>query len=127
MHVTPSTIRRRPLATLTARPSLAGMRRHARKDAQLELLVLDERGWEIPFESANISQSGVFVASDYLFEAGLEHTLVLRDGRGALVLRTRAKIVRVQAARGLEPCGMAYAFIDPSQSAPALDALMQTL
>lgn len=101
-----SAIRRHP----HVKPIFAGMRRYDRHMASLDVFVLDEAGWEIPFESLDISQSGVFVASPYLYEVGQEHTLVVRSKDGEVMVRAQGKVVRVErSAPG--PSGMAYEFV----------------
>lgn len=100
-------IRRHP----HVRPVFAGMRRYDRHAANLEVIVLDESGWEIPFQSADISQSGVFITSSYLYEVGQEHTLVLRSKDGGVMVRAKGRVVRVEGARQGERSGMAYEFV----------------
>lgn len=101
-------IRRKP----QTRPVFAGMRRHRRQEAALDILVLDEQGWEIPFDSADVSQSGVFLCSSYLFDVGTEHTLIIRSHDSDVVVRTKAKVVRLDDGSVDGRSGMAYAFVD---------------
>lgn len=104
-----NTIRRQP----HQRPLFAGMRRHERHDVQLRVFIIDDQGWEIPFESINISTSGVFVSSRFFFELGTEHTLVLRAEDDSVVAKMRGRVVRLDAsAPDKSQCGMAYEFID---------------
>jgi len=91
----------------------AGLRQYDRKDASIEVLVVDEDGWIIPFETVNISQSGVFVRTDLLFELGLQHTLVFRQGGEEV--RLAARIVRIEDGKDGD-AGMAYAFERTDQS-----------
>ncbi len=120
-----SSIRRMP----DIRPMFAGMRRFDRKDARVQVLVIDERGWEIPFESINISQSGVFVGSSYLYNVGDVHTLVIVQG--AQCVRLEGRVVRVEGGSGLGPVGesgMAYRFVQPdSQAFEDLTRLVSSL
>ena len=120
-----SSIRRQP----TLRPMFAGMRRHDRKDASLEIIAQDEHGWEIPFESVNISPTGVFVRSSYLFELGQIHRLILRSPSTSQWVSLRARVVRVERnERGRDIPGMAYEFIhDTARSSDALSDLVAAL
>lgn len=102
------TIRRQP----QTRPVFAGMRRHRRHEAALDILVLDEQGWEIPFDSADVSQSGVFLRSSYLFDVGTTHTLVIQSTQGDVVVRTKAQVVRLDDGSVDGRSGMAYEFVD---------------
>lgn len=107
-HRKRTAIRRHP----HVRPMFAGLRRYDRKAAQIDVVVIDEGGHEIPFETVNISESGVFVSSSLLYEVGQIHTLILRE-RGGQEIRLRGKIVRVEGrkARGGVVPGMAYQFM----------------
>ena len=104
---TRSPIRRRP----HVKPMFAGLRHYDRKDAQLHVTVVDKEGWAVPFESVNISQSGIFIASDYLYDIGSVHTLVLQNGEERVELQ--GQVVRVER-RPLQddPAGMAYKFLE---------------
>lgn len=97
-------IRRHP----QIRPMFAGLRHYDRKPAQVCVCIRDESGQEIPFDSVNVSESGVFVSSKYLYEIGQVHMLSLRtvDGRHAIELS--GQVVRVEL--GQSP-GMAYRFL----------------
>ena len=114
-----SEIRRTP----QSKPTFAGLRRYNRRDIEFGVYVQDEAGWEIPLEGLNISPTGVFVATDLLFEEGDEHTLVLDlPGRG--VYRIRARVVRVEALSDDElpgdesaVAGMGYEFVDTEERA----------
>lgn len=121
----PSSIRRQP----TLRPMFAGMRRHDRKDACLEVIAQDEHGWEIPFESVNISPTGVFIRSTYLFEVGQVHRLILRSPATRQWIALNARVVRVERnERGRDIPGMAYEFIhDVERTADALSDLVAAL
>ena len=103
----PATIRRHP----QIRPMFAGLRHYDRKRARVEVSVRDESGAEIPFDSVNVSESGVFVASDYLYDLGQIHELALRSSDGRHQVVVRGRIVRVEL--GKRP-GMAYKFL-PSE------------
>jgi hypothetical protein len=107
----------------------AGMRRHDRKDARIEILVQDEHGWEIPFESVNISPTGVFVRSAYLFEIGQIHRLIMHAPRSREFISIRARVVRVEVSeRGLDVPGMAYEFIhETDRTAGAISDLVAAL
>ena len=107
MTLTQQSIRRRP----QTRPVFAGMRRHRRHEAVLEILVLDEQGWEIPFDSIDVSQSGVFLRSSYLFDVGTQHTLILQGQGSDVVVRVKARVVRLDD-RVDGQSGMAYEFLD---------------
>lgn len=101
--------------TTQPRPSFAGIRRYNRRDIDVEVLVQDEEGWEIPLEGADLSPVGIFVRSPFLFDIGDVHTLIFRSPNGEDVFRIPARVVRVQEQPG-EPggsAGMGYEFIDP--------------
>ncbi len=104
---TTHTIRRHP----QIRPMFAGLRHYDRKSAQLEVCIHDESGVEIPFDSVNVSESGVFVASKYLYDIGQVHQLSLRTTDGRHMIRLTGQVVRVEL--GNTP-GMAYRFL-PSE------------
>ena len=98
------------------KPMFAGLRHHDRKKANLHVTIIDEDGWAIPFESADISPSGVFIASDYLYEAGRVHDLLVRDQHGHTT-RIKGQIVRVEggAPSSASRAGMAYKFLSTDQ------------
>ncbi len=106
-----SAIRRHP----HLRPMFAGLRHYARKDAVIEVLVVDEDGDTIPFESVNVSESGVFLASSFLYEVGQVHRLILRSADGRSI-EVRGRVVRVVAGRKGEPSGMGYEFLRTDRS-----------
>lgn len=107
MKSKPKSIRRHP----QIRPMFAGLRHYDRKPAQIDVCIHDESGMEIPFDSVNVSESGVFISSKYLYDIGQVHQLSLRtsDGRHAITLG--GQVVRVEL--GNNP-GMAYRFL-PSE------------
>ena len=103
----PTSIRRHP----QIRPMFAGLRHFDRKRAELDVVLRDESGLEIPFESVNVSESGVFVSSRYLYDVGQVHCLMLRTRDGAHCVELTGQVVRVQLG---EDSGMAYRFL-PSE------------
>lgn len=110
-----SDIRRLP----QAQPAFAGIRRYNRRQITLDVVVQDQDGWEIPLESVDISPTGIFVRSNFLFEVGEEHILIFEvEGRG--IFRVHGRVVRVEepergagfgAGVSASP-GMAYEFIE---------------
>ena len=128
-----STIRRAPMAST---PKFAGIRRFERHEAAVEVLILDEDGWEIPLRSVNLSPGGLFVRSDYLFEEGAVHTLIFGAPGSEEVVRTRARVIRCEGAgRGVRlrlpapvVAGMAYEFLADGVDGPApIERLGQVL
>lgn len=110
-------IRRTP----QAKPSFAGLRRYNRRDLTTNVVVQDSEGWEIPLDSVDISPTGIFVRSDFLFEIGEEHTLIFEvEGKG--MFRVRARVARVEepqeddmfAGADFRP-GMGYEFVDTEE------------
>lgn len=109
-----SVIRRTP----KARPLFAGFRRHGRNDLRTEVVVQDQEGWELPLDSVNLSPTGMFVESKFLFEVGEKHVLIFRSPETGQWLRIEAKVVRVDSGEADErvsppeqvPPGMAYEF-----------------
>jgi hypothetical protein len=110
-------IRRTP----QTKPSFAGLRRYNRRDLITNVVVQDSDGWEIPLESIDISPTGIFVHSDFLFDIGEEHTLIFQiEGRG--MFRVRARVARVEepgeddafAGADLQP-GMGYEFVETEE------------
>lgn len=102
-----TSIRRHP----QIRPMFAGLRHFDRKRAELDVVLRDESGMEIPFESVNVSESGVFVSSRYLYDVGQVHCLMLRTRDGSHCVELMGQIVRVQLGMA---SGMAYRFL-PSE------------
>lgn len=110
-----SVIRRSP----KTRPNFAGFRRYVRKDLRTEVMVQDLEGWEIPLESVNLSPTGMFVESDFLFEIGDKHVLIFRSPETDEWFRIVAEVVRVEEGEEdvrvapPEPmsAGMAYEFV----------------
>lgn len=106
-----STIRRAP----TARPAFTGFRRYGRADVETEIIIQDSEGWEIPLECVNLSPTGMFVHSQFLFDVGEEHVLIFREPRDQQWIRIAARVVRVE--QGIDELadsdavpGMAYEF-----------------
>lgn len=99
------------------RPSFAGIRRYNRRSIDVEVLVQDDNGWEMPLEGVNLSPVGMFVRSPFLFDVGDCHTLIFRSPEGKDLFRIRGRVVRVQAdeegAEGMP--GMGYEFVDPDR------------
>jgi Tfp pilus assembly protein PilZ len=92
----------------------AGLRHYDRKDVEIGVTVVDDDGFAIPFETVNISESGLFIGSQYLYDIGTEHTLVL-EVVGAGAIEVRARVVRVEGGNepgGVGVSGMAYKFIE---------------
>lgn len=86
-----SDIRRAP----QAKPTFNGIRRYNRCQMTLDVVVQDQDGWEIPLESVDISPTGIFVRSNFLFEVGEEHTLIFEvQGRG--IFRINGRVARVE-------------------------------
>ena len=109
-------IRRQP----SSRLNFAGLRRHPRTDMNVEVLVQDDDGWEVPLESFDFSPAGMFVRSNFLFEVGSTHTLIFRSPDGDELFGVRGQVVRVekelpQAQKSQEHRfvpGMAYEFLE---------------
>lgn len=113
-----SSIRRAP----QAQPSFAGMRRYNRCEMTLEVVIQDSDGWEIPLESVDISPTGIFVRSNFLFEVGEEHVLIFEvQGKG--IFRLHGRVARVEeplGGAGFAPAergsaGMGYEFIETGE------------
>jgi len=109
------TIRREP----SFRPSFAGVRRHPRCDLQTRVYVQDAEGWEIPLESLDFCPTGMFVRSNFLFEAGQVHTLIFESPGRETTYAVRARVVRAETGAEFGdrlPAdfvpGMAYEFVD---------------
>ena len=114
-----SDIRRSP----QQKPSFAGLRRYNRRELDFGVYIQDDAGWEIPLDGLNLSPTGVFVATDFLFEEGEEHTLVI-DVPGRGLFRLKARVVRVEspdeetaASDDSQPAGMGYEFVDTEERA----------
>lgn len=109
-----SVIRRSP----KQRPVFAGFRRYSRQELRTDVVVQDDEGWELPLESINLSPTGMFVTSQYLFEVGDRHVLIFKSPETEAWLRIEAKVVRVENGDidvRVEPAessfpGMAYEF-----------------
>lgn len=112
-----STIRRAP----TARPTFTGFRRHGRKDLESQIIAQDADGWELPLRCVNLSPTGMFVESQYLFDVGEEHVLIFRTPSDGRLYRVRARVVRVDVAdledEALDDggAGMAYEFLNTDE------------
>ncbi|TDP71932.1 PilZ domain-containing protein [Bradymonas sediminis] len=86
-----SNIRRTP----QAQPTFNGIRRYNRCQMTLDVVVQDQDGWEIPLESVDISPTGIFVRSNFLFEVGEVHTLIFEvQGKG--LFRVQGRVARVE-------------------------------
>ena len=84
-------IRRSP----QTKPSFAGLRRYNRRTLETHVVIQDADGWEIPLESVDVSPTGIFVRSDFLFDVGDEHTLIFElEDRG--LFRLQARVARVE-------------------------------
>lgn len=108
-----SDIRRSP----SRRPEFGGLRRYNRRALGSRVVVQDADGWEFPFEGVDVSPTGLFVRSKFLFDAGDEHTLIF-DVDGQQAFRLRAKVARVET--GDAPggrSGMGYEFVDIDEEA----------
>lgn len=109
-------IRRKPSFNL----NFAGLRRFPRSTFQVEVLVQDRNGWEIPLESVDFSAAGMFVESHFLFDVGTVHNLIFRTPDGTQLFSVRAQVVRVESDEPPEKDdktadvrpGMAYEFIE---------------
>jgi c-di-GMP-binding flagellar brake protein YcgR len=75
----------------------------------MDVVLQDAGGWEIPVESVDVSPTGMFVRSDFLFKPGAKHVLIFRAPDGQFLFRLRARVVRV--ASDETPPGMAYEFL----------------
>lgn len=110
-----STIRRAP----EARPTFNGFRRYGRADLGEQIIVQDDDGWELPLLAANLSPTGMFVESQFLFDVGDEHVLIFRSPMQERWYRVRARVVRVDEGdeEGVdETCaGMAYEFVNTDE------------
>ncbi len=99
-------------------PAVAGIRRFNRVDLDIEVILQDDEGWEYPVEAVDISPTGVYIASDFLFDEGTEHDIMFRAPNGEILFRLAGRVVRVvEGAKdeGAEtandnPPGMAYEF-----------------
>jgi len=101
-------------------PAVAGIRRFNRVDLDIEVILQDDEGWEYPVEAVDISPTGVYVASDFLFDEGTEHDIMFRAPSGEILFRLAGRVVRVvegpdeQRASDEKahdnPPGMAYEF-----------------
>lgn len=111
-----STIRRSP----KARPNFNGFRRYGRADLEAQIIVQDDDGWELPLQCVNLSPTGMFVESQYLFDIGQEHVLIFRSPDRDRLFRVRARVVRVDAGEEDEidelAAGMAYEFVNTDES-----------
>lgn len=114
---TSSHIRRSP----SPKPTFAGLRRYNRRDLDFGVYLQDEDGWEIPVDGVNISPTGVFVSSNYLFEIGDEHTLIIELPDGDM-FRLKARVARVEAPLDDEydqdapqASGMGYEFVETAE------------
>jgi hypothetical protein len=107
-------IRRSP----KAKPMFGGFRRFNRHDLKTSVVVQDEEGWEIPLDSVNLSPTGMFVESDFLFEVGDRHILIFEAPDNGAWIRVEAKVIRVDSGEvdtrvsppEAMPSGMAYEF-----------------
>ena len=107
------------------KPTFAGLRRYGRREMAVDVVVQDADGWEIPLDSVDVSPTGIFVSSQYLFEIGDEHTLIFRIPREAgssqddKIFRMHARVARVEEggqavlAEADARTGMGYEFVDP--------------
>ncbi len=111
-----STIRRSP----KPQPAFKGFRRYGRANLEDEIIVQDHEGWELPLQGVNLSPTGMFVESQYLFNVGDEHILIFRAPRAAQWFRVRARVVRVDVgeddALDEQSPGMAYEFINTDET-----------
>ncbi len=100
------------------RPVFAGFRRYARQDLRTDVVIQDQEGWEVPLECVNLSPTGMFIESQYLFEIGDRHVLIFKSPETEEWLRIEAKVVRIDTGEAdvrVEPAelaapGMAYEF-----------------
>jgi Tfp pilus assembly protein PilZ len=93
------------------KPMFAGLRHYDRKDANFDVFIVGDSGALLPLEACNVSESGVFVQSMFLYEMGQEHDLLLRSSDSGYTVRVRGKVVRVEGGRGCKTPGMAYEFV----------------
>ena len=110
-----STIRRSP----EPRPTFKGFRRFGRADLGDEIIVQDHEGWEVPLQGVNLSPTGMFVESRYLFDVGDEHVLIFRSPSRARWFRVQARVVRVDAGDeevDESSTGMAYEFMSTDEN-----------
>lgn len=121
-----SQIRRQP----SLRPSFAGLRKHIRRPLALDVIIQDEEGWEIPLESIDLSPCGMFVRSQFLFEAGDVHVLIFKSPEGDHLFRLLARVVRAETGKDYGDRipsdfvpGMAYEFV--SIDSPIQERIME--
>ncbi len=113
MTTTQGTIRRRPNATL----GFAGLRAHRRRPLDVDVLIQDAQGWELPVESVDFSAGGIFVRTPYLLEEGTVQTLIFGGEEDTSPLAVRARVIRVERDQALldsDPDyspGMAFEFL----------------
>lgn len=114
-----SQIRRAPVA----QPTFNGFRRYGRAELGSEIIIQDIEGWEVPLDCVNVSPTGMFVESQYLFDIGDEHVLIFCSPQRDELFRVRARVVRVEegdselrveAPEDQTP-GMAYEFVNTDE------------
>ena len=111
-----STIRRSP----RSQPTFNGFRRYGRAELGEQIIVQDDDGWELPLQAANLSPTGMFVESQFLFDVGDEHVLIFRSPMQERWFRVRARVVRVDEGDDEEALdepspGMAYEFLNTDE------------
>lgn len=92
-------------------PEPDGHRRARRRDWRNAVVLRDEQGWgPIRLEAADISASGVFVESDFLFEPGQGFLLEFEAPVTGALVRVWSRVSRVGGAG--DRTGMAFEFLD---------------
>ncbi len=106
---------------------MSDKRRHPRKSLAVQFEVRDDQGdGELSFDSADLSQGGAFLRSDFLLEKGERFTLILTVPGLARPLSAQAKVAWVRRFPSeTEQAGMGVQFVDmPDEDRSALEALL---
>jgi len=94
----------------------ARKRRNRRRPLTREVVLRDENGWgPVALECIDISPTGVFLASDLLFEPGEGFMLEFKSPVKNTTIRVWSRVVRVAEVERESPQGqpgMAFEFLD---------------